>query len=293
MIKNIVFQQKEERDYLQKQSYYKRISDDDKVAYLSSPLIKLIYGPRRAGKSVFAIQMLENTRYAYLNFDDDLLLKNFNEDAVIQTINEVYTGFEYLLLDEIQNLEGWELWVSKLYRRGVNLVLTGSNANLLSNELATSLTGRYVQIAILPFSFKEFYLQQKIELAFGEENPTPVQLGLLQSSLSDYLTQGGFPEVINNQSIARHYLSTLYDSILLKDVLKRYKIRMPQQLYDLANYLLSNYTNPFTFNSIKEAMQMNSVATVQKFVAYLAEPYLFISLTRYSSKIKLQQKTAW
>ena len=162
MIKNIVFQQKEERDYLQKQSYFNRISDDAKVAYLASPLIKLISGPRRAGKSVFAIQMLENTQYAYLNFDDDLLLRNFNEDAVIQTIHEVYTGFEYLLLDEIQNLEGWELWVSKLYRRGINLVLTGSNAKLLSNELATSLTGRYLQITILPFSFKEFYFLKKI-----------------------------------------------------------------------------------------------------------------------------------
>jgi predicted AAA+ superfamily ATPase len=293
MIKNIVLQQKEERDFLLSQDYIIRINEDERAAFLSSSLIKLISGPRRAGKSVYALQMLKNKSFAYLNFDDDLLLKNFDEDKIVQAINEIYNGFDYLLLDEIQNLEGWELWISKLYRRGWNLIITGSNANLLSNELATSLTGRFLQTTILPFSFKEFVKFDRKDLIFNGQILTPTQIGNTQASLHEYLIHGGFPEIINSKNVSRHYLSTLYDSVLLKDVLRRYKIRMPQQLYDLANYLLVNYSNSFTYNNLKDAMQMNSVATVQKFVGYLSEPFLFIGLPRYSPKLKHIQKSAW
>lgn len=293
MIKNLVLQQREERDFLLSQDYITRISEEERSAFLSSSLIKLISGPRRAGKSVYALQMLQNKPFAYLNFDDDLLLKNFDENKIVQVLNEIYSGYDYLLLDEIQNLDGWELWISKLYRRGWNLIITGSNAKLLSNELSTSLTGRFLQITILPFSFKEFVKYERKNLIISDITLSPTQIGNTLSSLNEYLIQGGFPEIINSQNISRHYLSTLYDSVLLKDVLRRYKIRMPQQLYDLANYLLVNYSNSFTYNNLKEAMNMSSVATVQKFVGYLSEPFLFLGLPRYSAKIKLIQKSAW
>ncbi len=153
MIKNIVLQQKEERDSLLKNEYVERIDVRATSEYISSGLIKLITGPRRSGKSVLSMQLLKNINFAYLNFDDALLLRNFDEDIVVQTLNEIYPGFKYLLLDEIQNLPNWELWVNKLYRRGANLIITGSNAKLLSHEMATSLTGRYIQIAVFPFSF--------------------------------------------------------------------------------------------------------------------------------------------
>ena len=153
MIRNILYQQLEERNLLLKQAYIDRIDEPVKADYLTTTLIKLITGPRRAGKSVMALQLLQHQDFAYLNFDDDLLLKHFDEDAVIQGISEVFVGYKYLLLDEIQNLPNWELWVNKLYRRGVNLVITGSNSNLLSHEMASALTGRYIQLTILPFSF--------------------------------------------------------------------------------------------------------------------------------------------
>ncbi len=141
MIRNILYQQLEERNALLKQAYIVRIDDAVKAAYLSTTLIKLISGPRRAGKSVMALQLLENQNFAYLNFDDDLLLKNFNEDTVIQGINEVFPEYDYLLLDEIQNLPDWELWVSKLYRRGVNLVITGSIPNCYLTKWQQALQG--------------------------------------------------------------------------------------------------------------------------------------------------------
>lgn len=291
MIKKIINQQREERDALLKQSYIKRTDISVNAEYLSSGLIKLITGPRRAGKSVLSLQMLTGRNFAYLNFDDDLLLKHFDENTVVQTLNEIYPGFDYLLLDEIQNLPSWELWVGKLYRRGANLIITGSNARLLSHEMATSLTGRYVQIEVFPFSFAEVLSCKGISVP-RQSTPSPQITGSILSHLINYLQYGGFPEIVLNQALARSYLSSLFDSVILKDIMRRFKIRQSQQLFDLANYLLTNYTNLYSFNQLKTDLNFSSAATVQKFAGYLSEPFLFLSLTRYSSKIKTQQKSS-
>ncbi len=290
MIKRVLQQQKEELAGLLNRDYLERVDVVIKADYLTTGLIKLITGPRRAGKSVIALQLLKGKNFAYLNFDDDQLLKSFDEDAVVQTLNELYPGYQYLVLDEIQNLPGWELWVSKLYRRGVNLIVTGSNAKLLSREMATSLTGRYLQIPVYPFSFAEQLAFQKAGKT-DEEPLTPAQMGTMLNYLNTWLLNGGFPEVALNPSILRNYLSTLFDSILLKDIIRRFRIRQSQQLYDLSNYLLANYTNLYSYSQLKLDQNFKSVATVQKFVGYLAEPYLFVNLTRYDTKIKLQQKS--
>ena len=290
MIKNIIYQQHEERDGLLKHDYIERIDISAKAEYLSTGLIKLITGPRRAGKSVLSLQLLKNENFAYLNFDDDLLLKHFDENEVIQTLNEVYPGYRYLFLDEIQNLQNWELWVTKLYRRGVNLIVTGSNAKLLSREMATSLTGRYVQIEVFPFSFAEVLRFHKVSLP-GQLALTPQKMGIILSHLNTYLLNGGFPEIVLNPSIVKNYLSSLFDSVLLKDIMRRFQIRQSQRLYDLSNYLLANYTNPYSYNQLKTDLNFSSVPTVQKFVGYLSEPYLFLNLTRYATKIKTQQKS--
>ncbi|OFY30907.1 MAG: ATPase [Bacteroidetes bacterium RIFOXYA12_FULL_35_11] len=286
-MKNILYQQQEERNSLLKQAYVERIDAAVKKEYLATGLIKLITGPRRSGKSVLSFQLLKEENFAYLNFDDDLLLKHFDENKVIQTLNEVYPDYRYLFLDEIQNLPNWELWVNKLYRRNKNLIVTGSNARLLSREMATSLTGRYIQITVFPFSFAEV-------LHFHKVSPvakTPQKVGVIQGYLNTYVQNGGFPETVLNPSILKNYLSTLFDSVLLKDIMKRFQIRQSQQLYDLSNYLLTNYTNQYSFNQLKTDLNFHSVPTVQKFMGYLSEPYLFLNLTKYSTKVKTQQKS--
>jgi len=237
------------------------------------------------------LQILKHQNFAYLNFDDDLLLKNFDEDATIKALYDVYQNFSYLMLDEIQNLPAWELWVNKLYRRGINLVITGSNSKLLSNEMASVLTGRYIEIKVLPFSFSETLCFNKMSLQ-PEFYDTPTEKGKISGILHSYLFDGGFPEVVLNPGILKNYLSTLFDSILLKDILKRFRVRQTQQLYDLATYLLSNYTNLFSYNQIKENLNFNSVATVQKFIGYMEETYLFQHISRYTPKIKNKQKSA-
>ena len=127
-MRSIVLSQRKERDGLLEKAYLPRDYQVEAETFLSSPLIKLITGPRRAGKSVLTLLLVKGKNFAYLNFDDEQLLENFNEDTVMQDLLEVYPDFDYLLLDEIQNLEHWDVWVSKLYRRGYNLLITGSNA---------------------------------------------------------------------------------------------------------------------------------------------------------------------
>lgn len=285
-MKNIILKQRAERDDLALRPYYTRKHIQDVAPYLEANVIKLITGPRRAGKSVYALQILSGKKYAYLNFDDTQLLGAFDEDAVMQALAEVYPGYEYLLLDEVQNLDSWDAWVSKLSRRGVNLVITGSNAKVLSSEMSTFLTGRYVEIQILPFSMEETlkYREAPIKAELPDEKAK------LFIEMDDYLKKGGYPEIVKNREIEQAYLTALFDSIILKDVAQRHKIRKITELYDLADYLISNYSNPFSYNEIAEELSLGSVTTVKKFCGYLAEPYLFFYLPRYNNKLKEMKK---
>ena len=286
VMKNIILNQKAERDELMARSYQQRHTKYNVGELLANPLIKLITGPRRVGKSVFALLMLQGKNFAYLNFDDNQLLDNWNEDLVMSVLDDVYFGYDYLLLDEIQNLAGWDMWVGKLYRRGKNLIITGSNAKMLSSEMATALTGRYFQIEMLPFSLKETMCWNDIDIRVSKKEETVKVLVVAD----DYMRNGGYPETIHARNITKSYLSTLFDSILLKDVAKRHNVRNTSDLYNLATYLLSNFCNLISFNDLASELGLSSVATTKKFCDYLAEPYLFFYLPRFNNKLKLMKK---
>ena len=283
-MKNIILNQRAERDELLGRPYQQRDTKYNFDELLANPLIKLITGPRRVGKSVLALLMLQGKNFAYLNFDDNLLLENWSEDLVMQMLDEVYPGYEYLLLDEIQNLPDWDLWVNKLYRRGKNLVITGSNAKMLSSEMATALTGRYLQIEMLPFSLNETMRWKKIAPELPEQAAQTI------AATDDYMRNGGYPETIQSRAITKSYLSTLFDSILFKDVAKRHNVRNTTDLYDLATYLLANFCNPVSANDLAAELGISSVTTTKKFCDYLAEPYLFFYLPRFNNKLKLMKK---
>lgn len=287
-MKNIILAQRKERDGLLSRPYIMRQSKYDDQELLSNSLIKLITGPRRVGKSVYALLLLKDTNFAYLNFDDKMLLDNWDEDVVMKTLGEVYGNYEYLLLDEVQNLTGWDLWVSKLYRRGTNMIITGSNAKMLSSEMATVLTGRYIQIEMLPFSLEETFRWNGINI----KSIAAEQQAQAAVIATDYLHDGGFPETLPARSMTHNYLSTLFDSILMKDVSQRHKIRNTRDLYTLATYLLSNFCNPFTYSDLTSELGLASVATTKKYCDYLHEPYLFFYLPRYNNKLKLMKKAA-
>ena len=156
-MKTIIFNQKKERDELLSRPYLTRRNHQNIKMMLDSRLIKLITGPRRVGKSTQALLMLRDKNFAYLNFDNKPLLDAWDADLVMRMLDVVYPGYDFLLLDEVQNLDKWDLWVSELYRLGKNLIITGSNAKMLSSEMATVLTGKYLQVEMLPFSLEEFF----------------------------------------------------------------------------------------------------------------------------------------
>ncbi len=271
-MKSAVLNQRKERDRLLAEPYLTRQTVYDFEALLQSPNIKLLTGPRRVGKSTQAILMLRGKNFAYLNFDDNELLKGWNEVQAEMLLNEVYPNFQYILLDEVQNVSGWDVWVGKLFRRGYNLVITGSNANMLSGEMATVLTGRYLEIKMLPFSLFETN-------AFNRE-----------LTKDDYLKNGGYPETVSHRAITQTYLQTLFDSIVYKDVVRRHKIRNVTDLNNVATFLLANFTGTFSYNDVADDLGLSSVATTKKFMDYLHEPFLFYYLDRYNNKLKLMKK---
>ena len=284
----IIQNQRKERDELLARHYLMRKSNTDVKTLLDNPMIKLITGPRRVGKSTYALLMLQGKSFAYLNFDDNLLLSAWDEELVMRTLDEVYPNYEFLLLDEVQNLKDWDVWVSKLYRRGKNLVITGSNAKMLSGEMATVLTGRYLQVEMLPFS-----LTETIEWKGANINSiSNAKQAEAVAIADDYLRNGGYPETIDMRSITRNYLSTLFDSIIWKDVAKRHNIRNITDLNNIALYLLSNFCNPLSANDIAKELSMTSVTTTRKFMDYLHELYLFYYLPRFNNKLKLMKKAA-
>ena len=285
-MKTIVLNQRKERDELLSRQYLTRRSNHDEDMLLNSHLIKLITGPRRVGKSTQALLMLRNKNFAYLNFDSQQLLDAWDANLVMRMLDDVYPGYDYLLFDEVQNLEGWDLWVSELYRIGKNLVITGSNAKMLSSEMATVLTGKYLQVEMLPFSLEEFFDWNKLEL----HNLKPEQDAGCKVLTDDYMRNGGYPEVVASRQLVRSYLDTLFDSIVWKDVAKRHNVRNITDLNNLAMYLVSNFCNPLSANELSEELGFSSVNTTKKFMDYLHEPYLFYYLSRYNNKLKLMKK---
>ena len=269
--------QRKERDRLLSLPYIPRQTIYDFDELLKSPNIKLLTGPRRVGKSTQALLMLRGKNFAYLNFDDNELLKKWDEQQAEMLLGEIYPNYEYLLLDEVQNIDGWDVWVNKLYRRGVNLVITGSNAKMLSGEMATVLTGRYLEINILPYSLVE-------------ASQFVGRLGNAEKIQDDFLKNGGYPETFTQRSITPSYLQALFDSILYKDIVRRHKIRNATDLNNVAIFLLSNFTGTFSYNDVADDLGLSSVTTTKKFMDYLHEPFLFYYLDRYNNKLKLMKK---
>ncbi len=285
-MKTILLSQRKERDDLLAQNYIARHTSVNTEELLHSHLIKLITGPRRVGKSTQALLMLRNKNFAYLNFDKQELRDRWNADLVMRLLDEIYPNYDYLMLDEVQNLPNWDVWVTELFRRGKNLVITGSNANMLSSEMATLLTGKYLPIEMLPFSLAEFFEWHHLNI----ENILPEQRNEALVLEDDYLRNGGYPETVAARSLAATYLSTLFDSIIWKDIVKRHKIRNTEAINNMALYLLSNFCNQLSANDIADALHLGSVNTTQKFMGYLHEPFLFYYLPRFNNKLKLMNK---
>jgi hypothetical protein len=278
-IREALMLQKTELEERFKQRYVKR---DAKIREINSNLIKVIIGPRRAGKSFFAIHEIKAVgNFGYANFDDETLAgaKDYNE--IVAELDQIYSKPKFLLFDEIQNLPRWQLFVNRLQRQGYNLVVTGSNSNLLSSELATHLTGRHMPTSITPLSFRELVSSEGREMIDAEK----------RAKLAEYAISGGYPEPIIQGLDYKSYLSTLVDSVLYKDIVKRYRIRKPKAIEELASYLLSNVANAFSYDNLTKMTGIDSTHTAKKYVGYLEEAFIFFGVTRYSAKMREQLKS--
>lgn len=276
MIKDILLIQKRELESRLKERYIERSVDPKK---LNSSLIKVIIGPRRSGKSFFAVHAMSRQGiFGYVNFDDEKLIETRDYNNIVDAINTLYDNPKSILLDEIQNLDKWELFVNRLNRQGYNITITGSNSNLLSKELATHLTGRYLQTSIFPFSFKEYLDVDGKELTEGE----------IKEKFVLYLTYGGYPEPLLKKADYKDYLSTLFNAIIYKDIVKRFKIRNVAAIEDLGVYLISNIAQEFSYNTLCNVTKCKSVHTIQKYMGYLEEAFVFFKINRFSFKVRDQ-----
>ncbi len=278
LLKSIISRQSKEKDDLLKLPYIERSKARESQELISSDLIKVVLGPRRAGKSVFLLMLLKDKQFIYFNFDDPaLMVQKLDPNLFIDLLHQVYGDTKYLLFDEIQNLPNWELFVNSLHRRGYNLFLTGSNANLLSMELATHLTGRHLPIEMFPFDFKEFLRAKNYDLEKSD--------GDLSELLEQFMISGGFPEVVIKNQQPHGYLDVLFDAVLFKDVVKRHNVRFPEQMDYLSLYLINNISNRYSFRKLANILNFKSNVTLERYLSYLMEAYLVFSLSGFSAKV--------
>ncbi len=247
---------------------------------LNSKLIKIISGVRRCGKSVLAYLILKNKNFAYMNFDDERLF-DIDTNKILSSFYEIYgKDIKCIFLDEIQNLSNWELFVNRLHRTGFNLFVTGSNAKLLSKELATHLTGRHVTIELLPFSFREYLSVIK----FNEDIETTKGKSILKKELESYINIGGFPEIIVDKENPKVYLRELYRKIIERDIISRYNISYRKTFREIAFTLINNPGRKISYNRIKNQFKLGSEHTIKNYLSYLEEAYIIFLLNRFSYK---------
>jgi predicted AAA+ superfamily ATPase len=251
--------------------------------FLKHPNILAVLGVRRCGKSIFSYLLAKGHDFGYINFDDERLLgvKAENLNKVLEAIYELYGDIDYIILDEIQNIENWELFANRL-RRTKKIIITGSNSKLLAGELATHLTGRYIDIKLFPFSFNEFLSMKRFK---KQSTYTTKEIAKLFALLNEYLKLGGLPEVYK---FGKGILTRIYEDIITKDIVFRYGIRKLEELRKLAKYLITNFSKEISYSKLSRILDIKHVSTVSNWISYLEQAFLIIKLERFNFKLKQQ-----
>lgn len=258
--------------------------------FYESDLIKIITGIRRCGKSVVLEQVKselesQGKKIIYLNFEKRAVYENLYNDKTLldyiqQKINESPNEKWYVFLDEIQTVENWNLACKSLRLENISLFITGSNSKLLSREFTKELSGRYVSFLIKPFVYKEI-------TEYAKELDKKI-------TINNYLIYGGFPKRIefNDEEAMIQYLNDLDQTIVINDIINRYKIRKDNIFKKVANFVLISNSRIFSGNSIFNYLKSQkiecSINTVMKFLDYLEEAYVIRKIPQYSTKAKKQ-----
>lgn len=272
-----------------------------RLEYLfSSNQVITITGPRRAGKSFVMRQMIkklinngQNPKdIMHVNLEDP----RFTESGVLflEKIFQAYREYispqntPILFLDEIQEIEGFEKWIRMMHELSkAKIIISGSNASLLSRELGTLLTGRHIDMEVFPLSFGEFLSFNNI--AFTNKLDLIGREWEIKGALRKYIEYGSFPEVTLSEQ-KKEILLSYFEDTITKDLLRRYKIKKAQDMRSIAKYYLSNIAALSTFKSIERALDM-SITSVKSYTGYLEQAYLVFPLKRFSFKVREQEKS--
>lgn len=236
----------------------------------------IISGVRRCGKSTLLMQMIKSMDYSsvlYLNFESPQLYEFSLSDFTRLDNVILQSKAKTLFFDELQLVEGWEIYVRQKLDEGFQVIITGSNASLLSKELGTKLTGRHITQELFPFSYSEF-------LSFKE-------LTASKESLQNYMITGGFPEFLKTGDDEQ--LATLFEDVLVRDIVTRYGIKDIKSLHRLASYLISNIGNRITATKLKQPLSIGATSTILTWFSHLELSYLvsFLPIFSYSTKAQL------
>lgn len=281
----VLTEQKEELVYKSKLQFCYR--KEEELVNLNSNQAQVVIGVRRSGKSTLCFNLLQRAgvKYAYVNFDDERFEHMTSQDLnnVLEVLYKINGEFTHLFMDEAQNVSGWHLFVNRLLRQGLKIIITGSNAKLLSSELATHLTGRHATIELYPFSFLEFCTYKGIDVSTLSTRAE----GLRRSAFDEYMKQGGFPELLTENN-SRRYVSDLVDNILERDIRRRYKLRYFAVFESFAYHLMNVAPTIPSHGDLAKSFGVKSIPTVKNYINHLTTAYLLLSLSKYSTKSKVR-----
>jgi len=296
-LKQLIIEHKER--FLSSENLVKRENQEIIKSYIKQKETIIITGVRRSGKSSL-MRLISNDiikeydvpldNILYLNFEDERFIDFSHNDfePLYETFIELYHphGKKYIFLDEIQNIKGWERWVNRLYEfEDIKIFITGSNATLLSSEIATALTGRNRQLTCYPFSFREF-----LTLRGYKFNQKDVYLRekrvRIKNLFKEYIELGGFPEVLKNKdnTLLEQYLK----DIVYRDIIARYNIRNVKEIRELILFLSSNISTTHSYKNLKELIEVKSLNTVKNYLEILENVYLFFCIDLFDFSIKRQ-----
>lgn len=285
LLKKIIFEQQEFCRNIVRNTVPRDIEDE----WVTTSEILIITGIRRCGKSVL-LQQLRNKlseQDFFFNFDDERLASFTVSDfqALQECFYELFGQQHTYYFDEIQNIPGWETFVRRLYNEGCKVIITGSNARMLSRELGTHLTGRYISVEIYPFSFVEYLKLINVHPVQADFYTTAGRSNLLVQ-FKDYIENGGFPKYLQTHS--PRYLSSLYESIIFRDVMARNALTNEKEIKELVFYLASNATRRITYSSLGKIIGIRHAETIKNYLEYIQQTYMIFQLMKYSPSVKVQ-----
>ena len=254
----------------------------DLKKYLSHPNVLAILGVRRSGKSTLAEMLLRGENFGYVNFDDDRLAGIKVDDLykLEKIIYELFGEVEYFLFDEIHNVKGWELFVSRLREEGEKIIITGSNSKMLSGELATALTGRHVNFTLFPFSFSEYLRFKGVKIEKVKDTFTTSSEGVIKRELGNYMREGGFPEVLK---ISDDLIFSIFSDIVYKDVVQRLKIKRIELFKVFTINIIKYYSNEVSLSKLSKTLKLSN-NTVEEWFNGLINAYVVITSERFTNR---------